>query len=141
MLLTREMILSVDDKAPTLTKVDIPEWGGEAYIRVMTGLERERFEAALTADNKVVGTSLRALLASLVLCDEKGKPLFAAADLVALGEKSSNALQRIYVAGLKLNAIGKSGVDELEKNSEAATSGATPSDSRPGTGSPTSTAS
>jgi hypothetical protein len=135
MSLNRDQILFADDKLPTLTGLHIPEWGGSVSIRVMSGRQRERFEAAV---NQGSHPNLRGLFATLIVCDAQGVPLFNDADIATLGEKSSTALDRIYRAGIKLNAIGKEGIDALEKNSEAATSGATPTDSPLDTTSPTS---
>lgn len=138
MHLTRDQILAVDDTTPTLTEVDVPEWGGSVLVRVMSGRDRDRFEDRLS---KEPGNNLRALLCSLCLCDGRGKRLFAEADVAALGDKSAPALHRVFDAAIKLNAIGKQDVEGLEKNSGAATSGDTPSGSPPDAGSPTSTAS
>jgi hypothetical protein len=118
MLLTRDQILSRDDATPDLHTIEIPEWGGSAFVRVLSGKQRERFEKAVGRENE---SNLRGLFAALCLCDDKGKPIFTEADISALGEKSSKALDRVYRAGIKLNAIGKDDIDELEKNSEAAT--------------------
>lgn len=115
-MLTRDQILNAPDLK--IAFVDVPEWGGTATIRVMSGLARDRFEAGLA---KEPGNNLRARLVALCLCDEAGKLLFSEADLVALGEKSAPALHRVFEAAIKLNAIGKDGVDEAEKNSASAT--------------------
>ena len=139
LFLDRASILGADDLTPTLKLVMVPEWGGRLYIRTMTGKERERFEEAIssgTAKGKI-----RPLLASICICDEKGRSLFSAADVDALGEKSVKALNRVYEAAMSLNALGKEEVAALEKNSGAATSGATPSDSQPETTASTSTSS
>lgn len=138
-MLTRDQILSIDDVTGDLLPVEVPEWGGTVLIRPMSGLARERFEAALTSDKP--RHDLRAMLAASVICDDKGRLLFLESDVKALSEKSNKPLHRLYEIGIKHSAIGKKSVDELEKNSGAATSDDTPSASRPDTTSPTSTGS
>jgi hypothetical protein len=134
----RDQILNANDIVANLLPLPIPEWGVTLFLRVMPGRQRERFEYRYEKGND---PTLRAFFATLVACDEQGTPLFTDADVAGLAEKSSRALDRIYQAGIKLNAIGKAGVDELEKNSGAATSGATPTASPLATESPTSTGS
>jgi hypothetical protein len=134
-MLTRLQMLSANDTVIHLKSIDIPEWGGSVFLRVLSGRQRERFEASVGKGNE---TNLRGLFAMLCVCEEDGKPVFGEQDIAALGEKSSMALDRIYKAGIRLNAIGKEGIDTLEKNSEAATSDATPTASLPDTTSPTS---
>jgi hypothetical protein len=43
MTLTRDSILNAKDLKKELVKV--PEWGGEVYVRCMTGSERDAFES------------------------------------------------------------------------------------------------
>jgi hypothetical protein len=132
----RDQILSSKDVASTLLPVEIPEWGCTVHVRVMSGKEREKFESVL---EKSGGGNVRATLAAFTVCDEDGRPCFTEADVEALNERSSKALDRIYLASGKFNALGKQDLAELEKNSEAATSGATPLASRPDGESSTST--
>lgn len=121
MSLTRDQILAFDDIKPTVTPVDVPEWGGPVLIRPMSGLDRERFENYLAKEAKDSDGNVRARMAAYCLCDEEGRTLFTEADVEALGRKNSHALDRIYQACIRLNALRKDGIDELEKNSDAAT--------------------
>lgn len=121
----RDLILSADDlkREP----LEVPEWGVTIFVRVMSGSERDRFEAAhLKAPEK----DFRARLAVACVCDEAGAPVFTADDVPALGAKSSAALTRISEVAARLNRMGKEDYDELGKGS-----GPSPSASSP-TGSP-----
>ena len=40
--ITKSMVVSAADKK--MIDVEIPEWGGKAKLRVMSGSERDRFE-------------------------------------------------------------------------------------------------
>lgn len=117
-LLNRNQILAAPDQSAGLTTIEVPEWGGEVSIRVMTGRERDRFETAFSKDP---GNNLRARLVALCVADEAGRPIFTEVDVQALGEKNANALHRVFEAALKANSIGKKDVAEVEKNSGAAT--------------------
>ncbi|QDU62172.1 Phage tail assembly chaperone [Planctomycetes bacterium Pan216] len=120
--LTRDQILGAEDLARE--SVDVPEWGGQVFVRMMSGEERDEFDQALVA--KASGTNannlkvdvreMRARLCSLTICDEKGQLLFSRADVAALGKKSGAALQRVFDAAQKLNKINGDAVKSLEKN-------------------------
>lgn len=115
MNLTRDSILSALDSK--LEAVDVPEWGGTVYIRTMSGAERDKFEVEiLDAKGKVTADNIRAKLLAKCLSDEKGTRLFSDADVEALGGKSANVLERLWVKARKLNALSKEDVDELVKN-------------------------
>ena len=60
----------------------------------------------------------RARFAVLVASDGEGNALFTAADIPALTAKSSSALERILLAGMKLNRWTEQDIADLEKNSE-----------------------
>ena len=117
--LDKNAILNSDDRR--VEAVEVPEWGGPAYVRTLKGSERDAWEISLTSkDGKTIDRrNARAKFASLVLCDAQGVRLFTEAEAGALGEKSSAALNRIWDAGTRINGIGDEAVAELEKNSGA----------------------
>ena len=116
--LSKEDILKQEDLV--YEEVECPEWGGKVRIKTMTGLERDNFEASLfegkTGSEKANLRNLRAKLLSLCLVDKEGKRLFGDREVDALGAKSAKALDRLYDAAQKLNAIGAKDVDDLTKN-------------------------
>ncbi len=103
--LSRDSILNAKDGKTEA--VDVPEWGGRVFVRVLSGSQRDQLEAYITQkrDKGVDFAGVRALLVQLAACDEKGKPLFGVADLPAIGELSSLALQRVFDAASKLNGM------------------------------------
>ena len=114
--LTKAQILQADDLG--CERVDIPEWGGHAYVRILTGAERDAWEESLFDKNdKVSIRNIRAKFATAVVCDGEAKPLFTDADADQLGLKSSAALDRIFDAGRKLNRLSDKDVEDLAKNS------------------------
>jgi hypothetical protein len=113
--LTRNEILKANDLDREL--VPVPEWGGDVYVRAMSGAERDKFESSLTINRGKNSTmnlaNIRAKLAAMSICDESGKRLFDEADIQALGQKSAAALQRVFVVAQRLSGIGDDAVQEL----------------------------
>lgn len=118
MLLSRDDILKVDDKATELILVD--DWGpkgqpGQVYIRLISAAERDQIEKLaqlMELDN------YRAKCCLMFLSDGDGKPLLKRGDLTALGTKSGRALDQIHMAGVRFNHMGPKAVQDAEKNSE-----------------------
>lgn len=108
-MLTRDQILAAQDRK--FEDVDVPEWGGKVRVGTMTGAQRDAFEASLVVNGKADVSNARAKLVAVCLVNEKGAPLFSAADIDALGQKSSAALTRVADVARRLNRIGE---DELE---------------------------
>ena len=117
--LTRDAILGADDLPRR--EVEVPEWGGRLWVRTMTGLERDRYEAGLVVEPGTKRAdrlaNLRARLVALTAVDAAGERLFAETDVEALGAKSSKALDRVADAALKMNGLGPDDVEELVGNS------------------------
>jgi len=117
MALTKEAILAADDLPRR--KVEVPEWGGDVYVRTMTGAERDAWEISFVPEaggEKRDLSNIRAKLAVLACVDEQGKRLFDDADVEALGQKSASALERIVEAAGKLNALSGADLEELRGN-------------------------
>jgi hypothetical protein len=117
-MLSRDSILAFDDLKKV--EVPIPEWGGSVFVRMITGAERDGFEASLIdikgKSKKANLANYRAKFASLVVCDEKGQRLFSDEDAEKLGKKCAAALDRIMDVAQKLNHISEEDVEELVKN-------------------------
>lgn len=119
MILKRDAILATEDLKKELVKV--PEWGGEVYVRCMTGTERDAFESeAYNVKGKNVEINkdnFRSRLLVRVLVDEKGERLFSDQDVSALGAKSAKTLDRLFTVAMKVNGLSKDDVEDLTKNS------------------------
>jgi len=115
MILTKEEILKADDLKSEV--VPVPEWGGDVMVRGMTGADRDKFEASIVQtrgkDQTLNMVNIRAKLASMTICDEKGHRIFSEADVKELSLKSAVALQRVFVVAQKLSGIGENDVKEL----------------------------
>lgn len=119
MTLTRDQILNHDDLQREL--VQVPEWGGEVYVRTMTGSERDAYEMRMVADRDKGGITgihdIRATLAALTVCDEHGGPIFSLSDIEAPGRKSCAALDRVCEVAQRLNRLTAADIAELKKSS------------------------
>jgi hypothetical protein len=118
-ILGRDAILAANDIVTEV--VPVPEWGGEVLVRGLTGLERDAFEASVV-EQKGKKTELnlrnvRARFVALSVVDEQGERVFADADVLRLGRKSSRALQRVWEKARELSGLTDEDVEELAKNS------------------------
>uniref|UniRef100_A0A6M3IYH5 Putative tail assembly chaperone n=1 Tax=viral metagenome TaxID=1070528 RepID=A0A6M3IYH5_9ZZZZ len=118
-MLTRDQILNIDDTKKEL--VPVPEWGGDVWVRNMSGKERDSFEEetflAKGPDNKQNWTNMRARLCVRCIVDEAGNRLFEDKDVDYLGAKNACALDRIFAVAQRLSGIGKKDLEDLTKNS------------------------
>ena len=112
--LTKDIILKADDCK--IESVDVPEWGGTLYLRVMKGTERDAFEAETYKDGKTDLKNFRSKLLVKTICDEKGSRIFSDDDAVLLGEKSAAVLDKLFDRVMTLNRFKKEDVDALVKN-------------------------
>ena len=127
-VLDRNAILEAKD-LPTET-VDVPEWGGQVIVRTLTGEERDQYETSMfeivgegskrTAITKL--ENIRATLVALTIVDEEGQRMFTRDDIVALGNKSAAALDRIYEVARTLSGLSEEDMDELAEGLEPAQS-------------------
>ncbi|WP_144149348.1 hypothetical protein [Paraburkholderia sp. BCC1884] len=125
-MLTREQILSANDL--TAEDVDVPEWGGSVRITVMSGAARDAFQGQMSASDKSISYFHNSLLVATAV-GEDGAPLFTVADMEALRTKSAAVVTRVANVAERLNGFGAKAVETAEKNSEAAPSGSSGSDS------------
>ena len=112
-MLDRDAILNVVDLKPEV--VEVPEWGGSLYIRMLTASERDKFEASCVGTGKKQNLSnIRARLVVLCACDESGERLFTDGDAEALGRKSAAAVDKVFGACSKLNGFSSQDIEDLE---------------------------
>ena len=110
-ILSKEAILQANDIKKVL--VEVPEWGGQVYVRSMTAIQRDKFELAVQ-EKKI--QNWRALIASQTICDENGNTLFNEQDINALSQKSASALSRVFDKAIELSRFTNEDIEELEKN-------------------------
>jgi len=115
-MLTAEQILKADDSSQR-EKVDVPEWGGHVYVRVLSGAERDRFELIVQdgVANKATA-NIRASLCVRAICDAEGKRIFTDNQAANLATKSSVALDRVFEVAQRLNKLKDEDIEDLQKN-------------------------
>jgi len=125
MSLTKVQILSAQDIKKE--KVNIPEWGGDIWVKSLTGKERDAFEKSIMEFSaeagvkpKVIYENMRAKLCVLTVCDDNGLLIFTEDDVEALGKKSAKPLSVIFDLAQKLSGLTEEDVKGLSKNSKSA---------------------
>lgn len=109
MALSKAKILSAND-VKLSDPVPVPEWGGDVYIKTLSGTERDAFEEAY-AEQKMKAFRVRFLV--LTLADESGERLFSDADVAALSNKSSIVINRLFEKAWSHNAFTNEAVEAL----------------------------
>lgn len=128
-LLTAADILGADDIVKE--RVEVPEWGGHVFVRVMSGSTRDRWEAHVYTHGKSMDermVNLRARLIAATACNDKGELLFTSKQIEQLGKKSAKAMDRVFAVASKINGLTKEDVDSLVGESEGDPSGDSGSD-------------
>lgn len=118
MALNKAKILSAKDVK--LEQVPVPEWGGDVFVKSLSGTERDAFEDAYSSD-KMKNFRVRFLV--LALCDDAGERLFSDAEIDALGKKSAAVIARLFEKAWAFNAFRTEDVDTLGKDSATGQSG------------------
>ena len=126
--LSKDAILAANDLA--VETLAVPEWGGEVFIRPLTGDERDRWDQ-VQAEKRWPDTEedptavadwqgLRAFAVALALCDEQGQSLgFTELEVHQLGRKNGAALGRVFDRIKEISGLGAAAVKAAEKNSSA----------------------
>lgn len=115
MLLNRDAILGAQDLKTQ--DVEVPEWGGTARVRMLSGAERDAYGRMLIgADGKPSMDGYRAKLLSLCIVGEDGAQLFTPDDVAALEAKCASALERVYTAAEALNGLGAKALETAAGN-------------------------
>lgn len=111
-VLDKAAIMAASDTK--LEKVHVPEWGGDVYIKTLTGTERDSFEDAYSQEKM---RNFRPRFLVLTLCDKAGERLFTDAEVVELGKKSSAVIAKLFDKAWALNAFRTEDVEALGKDS------------------------
>jgi hypothetical protein len=114
MSLTKEQILAADDLG--LLEVQVPEWGGSVFIRVMSVGERDAYENDWLVNKSSGVENFRAKFVQKVLCNERGDLLFTKNEIDQLARKSAKVMSTLWEAAMRHNKLSESDVEELAKN-------------------------
>lgn len=112
--LTKEQILQVQDRQ--VCRLDCPEWGGEVFVRPLSGEQRDELEERFSKSDSMIG--IRAWIAAAGLCDESGESMqFTPHEIDKLASKSASTLDRIATKVQSISGMSAADIEELEKNS------------------------
>lgn len=116
--LSKSSILAAINAAADIKveKVAVPEWKTDVYLKVLSGTERDAFEASYS-DEKMKNFRVRFLV--LTLCDESGERLFDDEQVTILGKRSALVINRLFEASWKLNMLSQEAVDAAGESSGA----------------------
>lgn len=109
--LTADQILNVED-AKTF-EVNVPEWGGDVYIRVMSVGERDANELEWLRNKDKGVTNFRTKFLIKVLSDKDGKRMFKDDQLPQLAKKDGDVMNRLFQLAMKHNSLTEDDVEEL----------------------------
>lgn len=109
-LLTREMILAVDDLPHE--DVDVPEWGGTVRVQALNAQAGQRFAGLMAQASD--DDQVRVRLLSVSLVDDAGGLLFGLADVEALARKNFGVVRKLSDIAFRLNGYGQRLNDAVE---------------------------
>lgn len=117
--LNAEDILGIDDR--DLVPVTVPEWGDAViHVRTMGAMERAKYEASLVENkdgdlgSRMAEAKIRLVL--LCACDGGGARLFDDSQFDQLAAKNGNAIDRLFEAINKLNALSDDEIEDIAGN-------------------------
>lgn len=124
-ILTKQQILDADDLQ--VETVEVPEWGGEVFVRGLSGTERDAWEQSIIDMKQAAArrngagldydfANFRAKLVARCIVDEDGQRLFGESEIGLLGRKSAAALDRVFTVAQRLSGLSSQDVEELTKN-------------------------
>ena len=116
-MLTKEQIIEAKDI--TRETVDVPEWGGQVCVTVLSAFAIDEYKSSIYAGKGELNMkNITARLCALCIIDpETGKRIFGDDAIPLLGRKSGKVLKRISEVAERLNGLSPADMKELEKNS------------------------
>jgi hypothetical protein len=113
-MLSAEQILAADDSAAL--RVEVPEWGGEVHIRVMSVGERDSYERLWIGRKDSGIDNFRTEYLARVLCDDRGNLLFSREQIDKLAAKSGAVMGRLFDLAMKHNRMTEEDVVDMGKS-------------------------
>lgn len=119
-LTDKTALLEAAGRINAVETVRIEALGDDICLRVMTGAERDAFEASVDdGSGKRNLANLRARLLARTLCDEEGGRIFGDGDVAQLGATPAPWLVEAFEHAQRVNGLSEKDVDEMAGNSPA----------------------
>lgn len=112
--LSKDQILAANDM--DLLEIEVPEWSGSVYCRVMTVGERDAYEREWIGKRETGVENFRTKFLQRVLCNKDGELLFSSDEVALLSKKSARVMARLWDKAMKHNHLMAEDVEELAKN-------------------------
>ena len=119
----RADILAIDDRPPS--KVPIPEWGMDIYVRAMSA---EIWQECVQAMNQAPEKHKRATAVVYGVVDEERNLVLDLADVPILADKHAQVIVRLSDEIFRLNRGAQKDIDEASANLSETQAGDSPSD-------------
>ena len=97
-------------------KIELPEMGGEVYIKELTAGEREALEKQMQSQT-LAKCRLRATVFVHSVCNADGELMFDVEDIEAIKQLPSRPVIKVFNRSNEINGITPEQVDTAEKNS------------------------
>ena len=115
--LSKDAILGLAAPGPEV--VEVPEWGGNVPVRMLTGAERDTLFSALDK-NEDGSTNMRDYRARLVAAAVVGEdglgPMFTIAEATVLDDKQPTAVLRLFTAAQRINMLRPGDLEAAQGN-------------------------
>jgi hypothetical protein len=112
--LSKDQILAANDM--DLLEIEVPEWSGSVFCRVMSVGERDAYEREWIGKRETGVENFRTKFLQRVLCNKDGELLFNAEEVALLSKKSARVMARLWDKAMKHNHLMADDVEELAKN-------------------------
>lgn len=113
--LNKHEILGATDSQ--VVSVEVPEWGGGVFIRVMSVGERDEYENEwLKTKDRGGMPNFRTKFLARTICTAAGERVFTDADIPELAKKSATVMNRLWQKAMEINALKESDVEALAGN-------------------------
>jgi hypothetical protein len=103
--------------------VEVPELGGNVYVKELNGLSLLKFRDKVAELEKISpevntynSTKLMALLVSLTACDENGNPIFTEDDANKLVDINLLVLRRLSEKAMDVSGVPNAIISEVSSN-------------------------
>lgn len=103
------------NSALKVEKIELPEMGGEVYIKELTAGEREALEKQMQSQTDK--NAVRATVFVHSVCNADGELMFDVEDIEAIKQLPSRPVIKVFNRSNEINGITPEQVDTAEKNS------------------------
>lgn len=104
-----------NNAALKVEKIELPEMGGEVYIKELTAGEREALEKQMQSQTDK--NAVRATVFVHSVCNADGELMFDVEDIEAIKQLPSRPVIKVFNRSNEINGITPEQVDTAEKNS------------------------